>query len=285
MTSKSPARSAEDIDATALSYAEVKALATGDDRIREKMDLDIQVAKLKLLKSNHNTQKYEMEDKVLKYYPQKLAETQLYIECLTADLPVLEAHPVKEDAFAMTVMGTLYTDRKEAGEAIIEACKTMTDPEQKLDLGKYRGFPMKLSLEGEKFKVSLKQHLSYTAELSSDPSGNITRINNALEKIPENLDGQKTRLATLHGELESAKEEAARPFPKEDELSEKAARLTQLNIELDMGNKAGDTAERNSDEEAPPPDGKTSILKALKQFEAPPRTTTDREQAHDREAI
>lgn len=144
MTSKSTARSAEDVDATALSYAEVKALATGDERIKEKMDLDIQVAKLKMLKSNHIAQQYEMEDKAVKYYPQKIAETNLYIECLTADLPILQAHPVKEDAFSMTVMGTVYSERKEAGEAIMAACKTMTDPDQKLDLGEYRGFPMKL---------------------------------------------------------------------------------------------------------------------------------------------
>lgn len=270
MTSKSPARSAEDVDATALSYAEVKALATGDERIKEKMDLDIQVSKLKLLKSNHTAQQYEMEDKAVKYYPQKIAETNLYIECLTADLPTLQAHPAKEDAFSMTVMGTVYTERKEAGEAIIAACKTMTDPDQKLDLGEYRGFPMKLSLEGTTFKVSMKQHLTYTAELSSDPSGNITRINNALEKIPENLENHKNRLVTLQTELENAKEEAARPFPKDEELKTKAARLAELNIELDMDKGSVNEPARDAQETPEAPGVKPSILKALKQFDAPP---------------
>ena len=285
MTSKSPARSAEDVDATALSYAEVKALATGDERIKEKMDLDIQVAKLKMLKSNHTAQQYEMEDKAVKYYPQKIGETNLYIECLTADLPTLQAHPAKDDAFSMTVMGTVYTERKEAGEAIIAACKTMTDPDQKLDLGEYRGFPMKLSLEGTTFKVSMKQHLTYTAELSSDPSGNITRINNALEKIPENLEAHKSNLITLQAELENAKEEAARPFPKDEELKTKSARLAELNIELDMGKGGADEPARDSQEEPEAPGLKPSILKALKQFDAPPPVPSERGRGQEREAI
>ncbi len=144
MTSKSPARSAEDVDATALSYAEVKALATGDDRIREKMELDVQVAKLKMLKSNHTSMRYEMQNKALKYYPQKIAETKLFIEVLGKDLPIVQANPVRDDAFSMTVMGQTFTERKEAGEAIIKACLLMPDPEKPLDLGEYRGFPMQL---------------------------------------------------------------------------------------------------------------------------------------------
>lgn len=289
MTSKSPARSAEDIDATALSYAEVKALATGDLRFKEKMDLDIQVAKLKLLKSNHIAQQYEMEDKVVKYYPQKIAEAGLYIEALTADLPVLEAHPVHEDAFTMTVMGQVYTERKDAGEAIIAVCKTMTDPDQKIDVGEYRGFPMVLSLDGDKFKVAMKQNLTYTAELSADPSGSISRINNALEKIPENLENHKERLVTLRGELESAKEEAARPFPKETEFSEKSARLNQLNIELDMDGKGEDVNEQEQEDKASEPptmdSGKQSILKALKQFEPSTHAQQDKGRIYDREVI
>lgn len=285
MTSKSPARSADDVDATALSYAEVKALATGDDRIREKMELDVQVAKLKLLKSNHTAQQYEMEDKAVKYYPQKIAETNLYIECLTADLPIVEANPVKEDSFSMTVLGQVYTERKEAGEAIIAACKTMTDPDQTIDLGEYRGFPMKLYLKGETFMVSMKQSLTYTAELSNDPSGNVTRINNALEKIPENLQNNKARLATLQTELESAREEAARPFPKEDELREKNARLTQLNIELDDSAKGGEEEPAREDGEKPKQTGgKPSILKALRQFETPPPAPPAKEHG-DRQAV
>ena len=214
MTSKSPARSIEDVDATALSYAEVKMIATGDPRIKEKMDLDIQVSKLKMLKSNHMAQKYEMEDKVVGYYPQKIAETRLFIEALSADLPILQSHPAKDDAFSITIQGKVYTERKEAGEALVAACQSIKDPEKPIELGEYRGFPMKLRFENGTFKVTMKQHLTYTAELSTDVVGNITRINNALEKIPENLVRNRKRLENLQTELASAKEEAARPFPQ-----------------------------------------------------------------------
>lgn len=233
MTSKSPARSAEDVDATALSYAEVKALATGDDRIREKMELDVQVAKLKMLKSNHTAMQYEMQNKTLKYYPQKIAETKLFIEALGKDLPIVQAHPVKDDAFSMTVMGQTFTERKEAGEAIIKACLLMPDPEKPLDLGEYRGFPMQLHCTGSKFKITMKQHLTYTAELADDPVGNVTRINNALEGMSEKIKGHENHLERLEKELVNAREESERPFPKENELAEKSARLTQLNRELE----------------------------------------------------
>lgn len=285
MTSKSPARSAEDVDATALSYAEVKALATGDERIKEKMDLDIQVAKLKLLKSNHTAQQYEMQDKAIKYYPQKIGQAELLVEGMKADLPIVQAHPIGENSFTMTVMGTVYTERKEAGEAIIAACKTMTDPDQELELGEYRGFPMKLSLHGDTFRVSMKQNLSYSADLANDPSGNITRINNALEKIPDSIKEQETRLSTLRTELENAKEEADRPFPKEEELKTKSARLAQLNIELDMDRGSSDKPAREDGAEQRTEGAKPSILKALKQFDAPPPAPSDRESRQHQEVI
>jgi len=270
MTSKSPARSAEDVDATALSYAEVKALATGDDRIREKMELDIEVSKLRMLKSSHTAQIYELEDKISLYYPQKIAQTELYIEALQKDLPILTEHPIKDDAFSMLVSGQLYTERKAAGEAIIAACKTMRDPNQKINLGEYRGFPMILSLNGQTFQVSMKQNLSYTAEIANDPSGNITRINHVLEKIPDHLKAQQERLLTLQSELEQAKEEVKRPFPKEEELMQKSERLVQLNKELDLDEKQTDQAPQGEHEE------KASILKALKQFETPPISTQEK---------
>ncbi|MBS5138730.1 MAG: helicase [Clostridium sp.] len=270
MTSKSPARSAEDVDATALSYAEVKALATGDDRIREKMELDIEVSKLRMLKSSHTAQIYELEDKISLYYPQKMAQTELYIEALQKDLPVLMEHPIKDDSFSMLVSGQLYTERKAAGEAMIAACKTMTDPNQKINLGEYRGFPMTLSLNGQTFQVSLKQNLSYTAEIANDPSGNITRINHVLEKIPDQLKIQKERLLTLQSELEQAKEEVKRPFPKEEELMQKSERLIQLNKELDLDEKQTNQAPQEEKEE------KSSILKSLKQFETPPISTQEK---------
>ena len=246
MTSKSPARSAEDVDATALSYAEVKALATGDDRIREKMELDVQVAKLKMLKANHTTQQYEMQDKALKYYPNKIKETKLFIEALSKDLPIVQSHPVKDDAFSMTVMGQTFTERKDAGEAIIKACMLMSDPEKPLDLGEYRGFPMQLHCDGSKFRVTMKQHLTYTAELADDPVGNVTRINNALEGMADKIKAHEARLVTLEKELVNAKEESERPFPKEDELQQKSARLVQLNRELENPNHK--SAEQSHDE-------------------------------------
>ncbi|WP_331477036.1 helicase-related protein [Blautia sp.] len=293
MTSKSPARSIEDVDATALSYAEVKMLATGDQRIKEKMDLDIQVTKLKMLKSNHTAQQYEMQDKVRGYYPNKIKETELLIDCLKADLPLLEAHPVKEDAFTMEVMGTVYTDRKEAGQAIVAACRLMEDPDKDVELGSYRGFPMKLSFDGTKFKVTMKQYLTHTAELSSDVVGNITRINNALEKIPQSLKNHQENLERLHTELESAKEEAERPFPQEEELAEKSARLAELNTVLDneeKGRGAGQETpeEEPGREESETPEraaGKPSILKSLKEYERPAPVISGREKSQEREVI
>ncbi len=293
MTSKSPARSIEDVDATALSYAEVKMLATGDPRIKEKMDLDIQVTKLKMLKSSHTAQQYEMQDKVRGYFPNKIKETALFIDCLKADLPLLEAHPVKEDAFTMEVMGTVYTDRKEAGQAIIAACRLSEDPDKDIDLGKYRGFPMKLCFDGMKFKVTMKQHLTHTAELSSDVSGNITRINNALEKIPQSLQNHQENLERLHTELESAKEEADRPFPQEKELAEKSARLAELNTVLDNEEK-GQGSRKEMPEEEPMQEGnkmqegatgKPSILKSLKEYERPAPVIAGREKNQEQEVI
>ncbi len=292
MTSKSPARSIEDVDATALSYAEVKMIATGDPRIKEKMDLDIQVAKLKMLKSNHMSQKYEMEDMIIHHYPKKMAEAQMFIEALSADLPILEAHPVKEDAFPMTILGKTYTERKDAGVALAKACKAMPDPKQPFDLGEYRGFPMQLHFDGAKFKVTMKQHLTYSAELSDDIVGNITRINNALEKIPKNLEGQKLGLDNIQKALAEAKEEVDRPFPQEAELETKSARLSQLNIELDNDNHAD--ALSQDDNDAPVPgnsevsarvDDKPSIRAAIRAYNPPAPAFPDAEKSQRRETV
>lgn len=306
MTGKSPARSVEDVDATALSYAEVKMLATGDVRIKEKMDLDIQVTKLKMLKANHQAQQYEMQDRVRGYYPNKIKETQLYIDCLNADMPVLAAHPVGEDYFTMTVMGTVYTERKEAGQAIIAACHLMDDPGKEIELGEYRGFPMKLGFDGTKFKVTMKQRLTYSAELSSDVVGNITRINNALERIPHSLEMHRANLATFEKELQSAKEEADRPFPQEEELAQKSARLAELNAVLDNEEKGSGQGTDNREQEdtdekavengakigtegparegagqAEQEDGKSSILKELRGYEAPTPVSTVAERSRE----
>ncbi len=300
MTSKSPARSAEDVDATALSYAEVKALATGDDRIREKMELDVQVAKLKMLKSNHTSMRYEMQNKALKYYPQKIAETKLFIEALGKDLPIVQANPVRDDAFSMTVMGQTFTERKEAGEAIIKACLLMPDPEKPLDLGEYRGFPMQLHCDGSKFKITMKQNLTYMAELADDPVGNISRINNALEGMADKIKAHEARLVTLEKELVNAQEESERPFPKENELVEKFARLTQLNRELEKPRQTkanqsqdGEDEPDLEDGEAPAPEppaltvvggDKPSIRAALRSYVPPAPVAAGAERGQRREA-
>ncbi len=297
MTGKSPARSIEDVDATALSYAEVKMLATGDPRIKEKMELDIQVAKLKMLKANHMAQKYEMEDMVIKHYPQKMAEAKMFIRALTEDMQIRDMHPVKDDAFSMTIRGRTYTERKAAGEAILAACKSMTEPDKPLDLGQFRGFPMQLQLKGEKFVVTMKQNLTYTAELADEPLGNVVRINNALEKIAENLEKQKLGLVTLEGNLENAKEEAARPFPQEEELAVKSARLSELNAELDNDGKErdqGNAVEPGQEDGGTPPQvnstppmaegDKPSIRAALRSYTPPAPVAAGAEKSHRREA-
>ena len=298
MSGKSPARSIEDVDATALSYAEVKMLATGDPRIKEKMELDIQVAKLKMLKANHMAQKYEMEDMVIKHYPQKMAEARMFIRALTEDMQIRDMHPVRDDAFSMTVCGKTYTERKAAGEAILAACKSMTEPDKPLDLGQFRGFPMRVQLKGEKFIVSMKQNLTYTAESADEPLGNVIRINNALEKIAESLEGQKRGLTTLEGNLANAKEEAARPFPQEEELAKKSARLSELNAELDNDGKErdqGNAAEPGQEDGGTPPQvnsvppitegDKPSIRAALKSYTPPAPAAAGTEKSHHRGAV
>ncbi len=306
MSGRSPARSAEDVDATALSYAEVKALATGDDRIREKMELDVQVTKLKLLKSNHTAQQYELQDKALVYYPKKIAETKLFIEAREKDLPILQAHPVKDDAFSMTILGKIYTERKAAGEAIFNACTLVKDPDTPVDLGEYRGFPLQLLYHNAHFRVAAKGALRYEAELSNDPAGSVRKINNALEEIPKLLEADKARLVTLEDGRKSAEENAQKPFPKEDELREKTARLTQLDMELENANrgaeKANDRSEKNADlaaDEARDPeapsgpaepstparrDEKPSILQALRVHQPPAPGPSRSDRARRQEA-
>ncbi|MDE5591001.1 MAG: helicase [Acetatifactor sp.] len=304
MTSKSPARSIEDVDATALSYAEVKMLATGDPRIKEKMDLDIQVTKLKMLKANHTALKYELEDKIRGHFPNKIKEEQLYIDCLQADLPVLLAHPARDEQFSMTVQGVTHTERKEAGQALIAACHLLSDPSKEVELGEYRGFPMRLGFDGEKFKVTMKQHLTYTAELSDDAVGNIARINNALDKIPQSLKNHEEQMERLKGELENAKEEAEKPFPQEAELAEKSARLTELNTELDneernrgkepekdgaesrSGSQEGRVAESSGWDDTGAREGKKpSILNELRQYERPAASAVAERNKNSREVI
>ena len=214
----------------------------------------------------------------------------MFIRALTEDMQIRDMHPVKDDAFSMTVCGQTYTERKAAGEAILAACKSMTDPDKPLDLGQFRGFPMQLQLKGEKFVVTMKQNLTYTAELADEPLGNVIRISNALEKIAESLENQKRSLVTLEGNLENAKEEAARPFPQEEELETKSARLSELNAELDNDGKGGEEQEQGDDEEPAqepptppiPGGGKPSIRAALKSYTPPAPVAAGPEKSHHR---
>lgn len=237
MTSKSPARSVEDIDETALSYAEIKALATGNPHIKEKMDLDIQVSKLQLLKQSFLSQKYEMEDKVTKHFPDKIRRQEQNITAYEADiLQVREHTPIDRETFPpMQIDGMMYYGKKEAGQALIEACKAMKSPDG-VPLGDYRGLLMELSYDGfsKEFVVTLKGSNIYHVPLGTDIYGNITRIDNEIEKIPDKLEQCREKLESLKGQLETAKVEAKKEFPKEKELSEKVARLGELNALLDM---------------------------------------------------
>lgn len=237
MTSKSPVRSCEDIDETALSYAEIKALCTGNPHIKEKMDLDIDVQRLRLLKANHLSQRYALEDQIIKELPQEIARYEQYIEGYTSDMDRLKenTHP-NEDGFSpMEVEGTVYTDKKAAGSAILAACKAMTSPEP-VPLGQYRGFAMDLSFESlfREFKVTLKGALYYTTPLGTDIFGNILRLDNLLGSMEERISTCRDQLENTKVQLENAKLEVEKPFPQEDELKRKSARLDELNILLNM---------------------------------------------------
>lgn len=239
MTSKTPVRFAEDIDETALSYAEIKALAAGNPDIIEKTELDTQVAKLKLLKQNYLSEKYELEDKVIKYYPNEIKRLENRIEDMKEDIEVFNNNNTPDNSFEkMNIKGTDFTERKEAGEKIIEICKSMTNPEP-LEIGEYKGFKIILSFDtmDRKFYASMKNNLSYKTELGSDPSGNITRIDNVLNGIETRLSNIENNLEDTKKNYESAKKEIEKPFPQEEELKTKSKRLDELNIKLNLNNK------------------------------------------------
>lgn len=239
MTSKTPVRFAEDIDETALSYAEIKALAAGNPDIIEKTELDTQVAKLKLLKQNYLSEKYALEDKVIKYYPNEIKRLENRIEDMKEDIGAFNNNNTPDNSFEkMNIKGTDFTERKEAGEKIIEICKSMTNPEP-LEIGEYKGFKIILSFDtmDRKFYASMKNNLSYKTELGSDPSGNITRIDNVLNGIETRLSNIENNLEDTKKNYESAKKEIEKPFPQEEELKTKSKRLDELNIKLNLNNK------------------------------------------------
>ncbi len=254
MTSKSPVRSAEDIDETALSYAEIKALCTGNPYIKEKMDLDIDVQRLKLLKANHLSQRYALEDQIIKYLPQKIVSLEQRIEGYTADMNRLKenTHP-NEDGFSpMEVEGTVYTDKKAAGSAILAACKAMTSPDP-VPLGQYRGFAMELSFESftKEFRITLKGTLTHTTGLGTDIFGNILRLDNLLGGMEERLIACREQLENVNVQLANAKQEVEKPFPQEDELKTKSARLDELNILLNMDKRESEIVDGEPGEDAP----------------------------------
>ena len=236
MTSKSPVRSCEDIDEAALSYAEIKALCAGDERIREKMDLDVDVARLRLMKANHQSQQYRLEDNILRHFPAQIEENKGFLSGFEADMKTLEAHPHPKDGFAgMEVKGDLLTDKDNAGAAILEAFKDAKGLEP-VPIGSYRGFAMSLTVEnfGKDFILTLKGKMSHRVELGKDARGNLVRIDNALAQMSERYKTVQGRLENVQAQLATAKAELGKPFPQETELKEKSARLAELNAELNI---------------------------------------------------
>ena len=254
MTSKSPVRSAEDIDETALSYAEIKMLATGNPYIKEKMDLDIQVQKLKMLKSNFLSEKYGLEDKVIKFYPQQIAYLKSRVEGLTKDVEIAKLHPkpIDEQPLGMMVSGVSYSEKAEAGQAIINACKSMNSPDA-IPLGEYRGFQMELYFDTvqRNYVVKLKGETSRDVPLGDDAHGNIVRIDNGIERFEETLADTKNSLENTEKQFETAKQEIEKPFAKEEELRAKTARLDELNILLNMDKKENEIVGGEPDEGEP----------------------------------
>ena len=251
MTSKSPVRSAEDIDETALSYAEIKMLATGNPYIKEKMDLDIQVQKLKMLKSNFLSEKYGLEDKVIKFYPQQIVYLKSRVEGLTKDVKTAKSHPkpIDEQPLGMMVSGVSYSEKAEAGQAIINACKSMNSPDA-IPLGEYRGFQMELYFDTvqRNYVVKLKGETSRDVPLGDDAYGNIVRIDNGIERFEEALADTKNSLENTEKQFETAKQEIEKPFAKEEELRAKTARLDELNILLNMDKKENEIVGGEPDE-------------------------------------
>ena len=265
MTSKSPVRSCDDIDEQALSYAEIKALCAGDPRIREKMDLDVQVAKLKVLRGDFQNQKYRLEDKLLKTFPEEIQKQKTRIATLQQDSQIAAAHPQdKENFCGMVIKGVTYDEKKTAGERLVLACSELPNAEEKV-IGSYRGFELSLRFDTfrSEYQALLKGQRKYTVPLGTDPLGNIIRLDNALNNFPERINSAENELATLHQQQAAAQIEVEKPFPQEEELAEKSARLAELNAQLDVDEKSHEPEqEEEPDEDAP---RRPSVLAALEE--------------------
>ena len=265
MTSKSPVRSCEDVDEQALSYAEIKALCAGNPLIKEKMDLDVQVAKLKVLKADHQSQKFRLEDKLLTKFPAEIQETNAHIAGLKADAQLAAAHPQVQEGFCgMTIKGVTYDEKKTAGERLVLACSELPNAEEKV-IGSYRGFELSLRFDTfrSEYQALLKGQRKYTVPLGTDPLGNFIRLDNSLNNFPERINSAENELATLHQQQAAAQIEVEKPFPQEEELAEKSARLAELNAQLDVDEKSHDPEqEEQPDEDAP---RRPSVLAALEE--------------------
>ncbi|MHA3678473.1 MutS N-terminal domain-containing protein [Faecalibacterium sp. PGM34] len=265
MTSKSPVRSCEDVDEQALSYAEIKALCAGNPLIKEKMDLDVQVAKLKVLKADHQSQKFRLEDKLLTKFPADIQETNAHIAGLKADAQLAAAHPQgKEEFCGMVIKGVAYDEKKTAGERLVLACSELPNAEEKV-IGSYRGFELSLRFDAfrTEYQALLKGQRKYTVPLGTDPLGNIIRLDNSLNNFPERINSAENELATLHQQQTAAQIEVEKPFPQEEELAEKSARLAELNAQLDVDEKSHEPEQDEEEQEDAP--CRPSVLAALEE--------------------
>ena len=265
MTSKSPVRSCEDVDEQALSYAEIKALCAGNPLIKEKMDLDVQVAKLKVLKADHQSQKFRLQDKLLTKFPADIQETNAHIAGLKADAQLAAAHPQgKEEFCGMVIKGVAYDEKKTAGERLVLACSELPNAEEKV-IGSYRGFELSLRFDTfrTEYQALLKGQRKYTVPLGTDPLGNIIRLDNSLNNFPERITAAENELATLHQQQAAAQIEVEKPFPQEEELAEKSARLAELNAQLDVDEKSHEPEQDEQEQEDAP--RRPSVLAALEE--------------------
>nr|WP_243139807.1 DEAD/DEAH box helicase family protein [Faecalibacterium prausnitzii] len=265
MTSKSPVRSCEDVDEQALSYAEIKALCAGNPLIKEKMDLDVQVAKLKVLKADHQSQKFRLQDKLLTKFPADIQETNAYIAGVKADAQLAAAHPQVQEGFCgMTIKGVTYDEKKTAGERLVLACSELPNAEEKV-IGSYRGFELSLRFDTfrSEYQAILKGQRRYPVALGTDPLGNIIRLDNSLNNFPERINSAENELATLHQQQAAAQIEVDKPFPQEEELAEKSVRLAELNAQLDVDEKHHEPEQDEEEQEDAP--RRPSVLAALEE--------------------
>jgi len=277
MTSKSPVRSCDDVDETALSFAEIKALCAGDPRIKERMDLDVEVSKLKLMKADHQSKQYRLEDQLLKYFPEKIEKQKGFIQGFEADLETLAAHPHPEDGFAgMEVRGDTLTDKENAGAALLDACKEIKSSEP-VQIGSYRGFAMSVFFDAwrQEYTLLLKGQMTHRASLGTDSRGNLTRIDNALTQMPQRLEAAKAQLDNLYQQQAAAKEEVGKPFPYEEDLRVKSARLVELDTLLNLDGRG-----RSQPESVIAKSARSSVLDSLKR-PVPPRNPEKKPKQHE----